>query len=130
MQLIDLTKKGEAYVAAHSPVSTRADLEAKIEALIAQLDALDGDPDLEPSVSAIGYNVTDDREGCDVLDEGEQSLGWTLAMKQDGRRWFAHDWSGLDCEAEHDGREPDDDDEDSDPDHGIEDVAHDEDMFL
>ncbi|WP_423066150.1 hypothetical protein [Devosia sp. CN2-171] len=43
--------------------------------IIAALDTMDGDPDLEPSICG-GINpdrsdVTDDREGGDVLDEGE-----------------------------------------------------------
>jgi hypothetical protein len=61
--------------------------------------------------------------------DDEASLGWTVAMKQDGVRWLAPSWL-VDVEAEHDGREPccedegaqcddeghDDDDDTSDPD--------------
>src|SRR5688572_15358930 len=67
----------------------RERLEAEIERLIAMLDAIDGDPDLEPSIIGSldprkGYApIEDDREGGDVLDEGEPddwsdepSLGW------------------------------------------------------
>src|SRR6185312_16510289 len=48
----------------------------QIEDLIAFLDELDGDPDLEPLLAGFD-NSTDDREGGDVLDTGEPSLGWT-----------------------------------------------------
>lgn len=69
-------------------------LHDEMQAILATLDALDGDTDLEPSicggVSPGGVSVTDDREGGDVLDEGEAndwddehngddepSLGWS-----------------------------------------------------
>lgn len=46
----------------------RREIEQIVEGLIALLDAVDGDPDLEhPDMS----HVDDDREGGDVLDEGE-----------------------------------------------------------
>lgn len=65
-------------------------------AIIAALDGADGDADLEPSIcGSYGPNhvpITDDREGGDVLDEGEPndwdgegngdeepSLGWCHA---------------------------------------------------
>jgi hypothetical protein len=53
----------------------RKQIEQIVEGLIALLDAVDGDPDLEPSICG-GINpdlshVDDDREGGDVLDEGE-----------------------------------------------------------
>jgi len=53
---------------------TRTRVEAAIEALVALLDDVDGDPDLEPS---LGYNCYggDDRE-LDTSDD-EPSLGWT-----------------------------------------------------
>lgn len=65
-----------------------------MQSLIAALDAVDGDPDLEPSIGAgrnsDGSVSCDEREGGDVLDEGEPnnwdderngddepSLGWS-----------------------------------------------------
>ena len=71
---------------------SRADIEAEIERLIALLDHLDGDPDLEPWLAERGYSNGDDREGGDPLDEGEDlreddedngdvepSMGWATA---------------------------------------------------
>lgn len=69
-------------------------LHDEMQAIIAALDALDGDTDLEPSIcGSLGPGcvpITDDREGGDVLDEGEPndwdderngddepSLGWS-----------------------------------------------------
>lgn len=86
-------------LAGFNPLEWRRATEARIEALhdamlnlIAALDMLDGDPDLEPSICGgrdLGGVVEDDREGGDVLDEGEPndwddedngdeepSLGW------------------------------------------------------
>lgn len=67
------------------PLSLRDRLEGEIERLIALLDTLDGDPDLEPWLA--GTDPADgDREGGDVLDEGEPdsdsepSLGWHVPM--------------------------------------------------
>lgn len=96
------------------------ELQDAMQALIASLDHMEGDPDLEPSIvggvefrDGAMVDVTDDREGDDVLDEGEHSLGWTLATRQGGRKWLALDYNGGDREAEHDGREPDEDREPS-----------------
>jgi hypothetical protein len=78
----------------------RASIEAEIEWLIALLDAVDGDPDLEPH--------SDDEPGGDE----EPSLGWTRTLNQAraDRRGLGvtpAEWlCGCDVEAEHDGREP------------------------
>jgi hypothetical protein len=47
-------------------------------------------------------------DDCDLEHGGddEASLGWTVAMKQDGPKWLASSFH-VDAEAEHDGREPD-----------------------
>lgn len=54
-------------------VFDRGAIEREIERLIALLDAFDGDCDLEPSIiggmDSAGRDITDDREGGDVLDE-------------------------------------------------------------
>ena len=71
-----------AYTTAHYPrelpPQTRVKVEAAIEAHIAAqealtafLDALDGDPDLEPSPGIHGDGSSDDREQ-DAGDEGEK----------------------------------------------------------
>lgn len=62
--------------APRGPLSFRAELENHIERLIALLDSIDGDPDLEPSIiggrdPVTGKPILDDREGGDVSDEGE-----------------------------------------------------------
>ena len=104
--------------------------------MIDQLDALDGDADLEadgsdePSLGGLGCNYVigggmDDREdqcedeGADESDtsaddHGEPSLGWGFTANQ---QWLES--SPTDLEAEHDGREPTEDDEpdsDAEPD--------------
>lgn len=72
------------------PEKLRPTIEAEIERLIALLDAMDGDPDLEPS---LGFNVLMltyagavdlvDLEG-DTADD-EPSLGWTELEARFGR---------------------------------------------
>ncbi len=68
--------------------SLREQIEADIDRLIGLLDALDGDPDLEPSLGAPlpGYYTTCDLEGDD--SDFEPSLGWeevhTVPRKQFG----------------------------------------------
>jgi len=79
----------------------RKEAAAEIERLIAFLDALGGDPDLELT-------------GDDEPEQSEEpSLGWTTTINQAARaeqRFGAQGW-GVDLEQEHDGREPDVDDE-------------------
>lgn len=83
-------------------------LEDLRERLIAKLDALDPDPDLEPVLSCLEAmdqrkwwkGANDDRE-CG--DDDEPSLGAIAAMNQ---RFWSYGGS-HDYEAEHDGREPD-----------------------
>jgi len=63
----------------------RARVEDEIERLIALLDTLDGDENLEPSLGYNGQGATDDREGdpCDEGepdDDGEPSMGWANPM--------------------------------------------------
>ncbi len=59
----------------------REQIEADIERLIGLLDALDGDPDLEPSVGCIplmGASTCDlEEDGCDL----EESLGWPQSQR-------------------------------------------------
>lgn len=61
------------------PLSLRERLEAEVERLIALLDALDGDPDLEPWLADTDP-VLEDREGDDDGEpndwDAEPSLGW------------------------------------------------------
>ena len=110
------------------PEKTRAQVEDAIEtlmaaeqALIDYLDRMDGDPDIEPNMPG---NVFDDREGGDVQDEphdpdgDEPSLAHTNDLDQERARRLLmpvqyrdgswHEMTG-DLEAEHDGREPDND---------------------
>jgi hypothetical protein len=74
----------------------RREAAAEIERLIVFLDALGGDPDLE--------------DGNDAEAEPEEpSLGWTTTFDQTSRNRLG---GCDDTEDEHDGREPDVDDED------------------
>ncbi len=78
------------------------------DSLVAKLDALDADPDLEPFLSASewwnqrqwGSIVTDDREDDDF--DREPNLSATNAIDQ--RAWSMG--GATDLEWEHDGREP------------------------
>lgn len=95
------------------PQAVREKVETAVEALIAFLDAKDGDPDLEPSLGyANNFVAGDDREG-DVGDEREPeecfepSLAHTLDINQiRAHKMLARDSGGEDMEDEHDGREP------------------------
>jgi hypothetical protein len=80
------------------------------EGLIAVVDTLDGDTDLEPS---LGHSQLDlGRAGVDLEDDradAEPSLGWTSSIKQEGRNWWGYaGCSGLDGDPEQDDsdREP------------------------
>ena len=67
--------------------------------LITLLDLNEPDPDLEPEEDEAG------------LDEGaEPSLGWTSTFNQGASAFHGQSWN-YDAEAEHDGREPDFDNE-------------------
>lgn len=85
------TTTGAALVAP-SPRAARAALADEIERLMAQLDALDGDPDLEDG--------DDDEDGAD----GEPSLGWTDAEARWNRYGHRVDPTGATyaLDAEHD----------------------------
>jgi hypothetical protein len=100
----------------------RAAVERAIEALVALLDALDPDPDLEPNGDeepSLGWTGEgrgmgdggDDRE-LDTAND-EPSLGWQNTGSQARLRTSPDDCEEQ-CEdegAEHDGREPDYDNE-------------------
>ena len=83
-QQIALTAKGEAYAVAHR-ASRRAELESEIERLIDMLDAIDGDPDLEPDGTEMDTSWTDRGpqalhgasidEGDEQDADGEPTLG-------------------------------------------------------
>ncbi len=104
-------------------------MEALITDMLQILDEHDGDADLEPSLGggyhAIGqiYDAEDgddngigDQDGLTEQLNGEPSLGWTgdmdqtRAMRRNSLPWPAQ--LVVDGEQEHDGREPDVDDED------------------
>jgi hypothetical protein len=77
------SRRARAKAATTQPgVKLRQDLEAAVEEALALLDALDGDPDLEPSLAQLG-----------------------------SRRWPGAPPAELDLEEEHDGREPGEDEE-------------------
>jgi hypothetical protein len=83
----------------------REELEARVEEMIALLDLLDGDADLEPSLAAF-MGSDDDREeenehGGDILDQPhdpdtdlEYSLGWRNPTFGDADPMPG--WSGID----------------------------------
>lgn len=98
---------------------TRRAIADEIERLLALLDELDGDENLEPYLAGwrLGPDpdLEDDSEEDEPIGDEEPSLGWTHTDNQAARRWHGHPRDGygaLDGEAEHDGREPDADDED------------------
>ena len=100
------TAEGVRVTRIPSAAATRADIEAEIERLIALLDYLDGDPELEPWLAENGFNITDDREGGDPLDEGEDlreddedngdvepSMGLATTLGPMGSAAFPDSWS-------------------------------------
>jgi hypothetical protein len=76
-----------------------------LEDMIAALDQLDGDPDLE---SSMGYQPYPDECEGDGADN-EPSLGWTATVNQSAAGWRGptDGYGCIDREDEHDGREPD-----------------------
>ncbi|MBB3020654.1 hypothetical protein FHR70_003740 [Microvirga lupini] len=85
----------------------RTSIENELERLFSILDAIDGDPDLEPSFGTVMPGYVDEAESDADL---EPSLGWTGT--------YAHG-TDQDLEEEHDGREPDEDFEGNTDDNGI-----------
>lgn len=71
-------------------------IERHIQALIDMLDAMDGDPDIEPdNAGTIGW--WHDAEGDDA--DMESSLGWTDSIAQLGTGWSGeYDEHGLERE--------------------------------
>lgn len=87
----------------------RNEAEQQIERLIAMLDALDGDPDVEIDTD---FELEDEHD--ESTNDEEPSLGSrNPTIYGDQGSWSAG--NGSDLEDEHDGREPDDDDEDHEP---------------
>jgi len=107
-----------------NPSITRRAVEQQIDALIDLLNTLDPDPDLEPSLAfterlynisqadpnyAANANAGDDREADDEREPSLGSVNPTIYGVQES-------WSAGNCddrEDEHDGAEPDVDDEPS-----------------
>lgn len=104
------SRSTRAAPAAGLPPAFRHLVEEAIECLLLVLDELDGDPDLEEPGD---LEIT--------RDDDEPSLGWCDKEARTGRYGW-HGYSNSDLEAEHDGREPDDEDEECDdwPDHDSE----------
>ena len=116
---IDSTTPPEIPVGPAAPVSNppipRAALEHAIEALVALLDALDPDPDLEPNGDeepSLGWPNPDRRAGaasqhslCPEVRDGdnEPSLGWSDMEARYGQ--YDH-LARQGLEHEHDGSEP------------------------
>ena len=93
----------------------RERIEAAVDGLLQLLDAIDADPDLEPSMSALtelgvpsgAWDECEDNHDAEHED-GEPSLGWTATNKQLGWPWYG---DTDEREDEHDGCEPDVDNE-------------------
>src|SRR5579875_3446662 len=80
MQHIVITAEGaEAALQAFVVPDTRKAIEKAVEAFLARLDEMDGDPDVEPNGDELdGNNLEDDfmrhadnGPGCPVADQGE-----------------------------------------------------------
>jgi len=96
---VTLTSKGEAYCLRHGREATERRINrhlALVTALLALLDQADGDENLEPYLAGIDGGPGDDREGGDVLDSGEPSLGWTEMETRYGCSLSA----SFDCEVD------------------------------
>ena len=88
----------------------RERIEAAVDGLLQLLDAIDADPDLESSTSALtelgvpsgAWDECEDNHDAEHED-GEPSLGWTATNKQLGWPWYG---DTDEREDEHDGGEP------------------------
>lgn len=100
-------------------LALRDRLEQHLETMVAFLDEMDGDPDLEPSLGSAAPHqqvtqeiwstgTTDDREqecedeGCDCEDEGSQcdDEGCTTTDDEPSLGWTADGQLGNDCYGE------------------------------
>ena len=87
----------------------RERIEAAVDGLLLLLDAIDADPDLEPSTSALtelgvpsgAWDECENNHDAEHED-GEPSLGWTASNKQLGWPWYG---DTDEREYEHDGGE-------------------------
>ena len=77
----------------------RAAIERTLHEMVELLDAIDPDPDLEPTMGDVENSRLDKHES----DDDEPSLGWTAVEAQHGRYRGDHVIHGSDLEAEHDG---------------------------
>lgn len=80
-------------------VRLRDKVERAVERLVAILDDLDGDPDVE------------DEQGDDEPEEDDRNLGWTSSMRQEGRHWLGsrdtgYRWASDDVERDDADHEP------------------------
>lgn len=87
-----------------APLSRRQAIEAEIERLIAMLDGLDPDPDLEPylgwaegeaaSDEHPSFNATDleEQHDCEMDECDQETEQWALnpEVSQVGPRWHGH----------------------------------------
>jgi hypothetical protein len=64
--------------------------------MIATLDQIDGDPDLEPTNGDVNKHDLDEIEGDHHGDDPdrEPSLGWTATFNQSARAWQGHPQRG------------------------------------
>ena len=66
----------------------RRRMENAIERLIAALDAIDGDPDLEPSLGSVEGNAAldaeDEHDGCEPDADEEPTIGWSESESESG----------------------------------------------
>lgn len=79
-------------------------LEDLRQSLIAKLDAIDGDPDLEPYLSSLGWRAPLESDECEPDADFEPSLSAGGLIDQ--RCWIIG--GDTDAEDEHCGREPED----------------------
>ena len=105
--------------------SLRARMEAAIEAMLAMLDELEGEADLEPDADAEPNG--DDEPSLGAQEPSGVAYSWPPGLKTPGQGWYSplgnpsqEHWaqgdthSGADLEDEHDGREPEQGDEEPD----------------
>lgn len=95
----------------------RARLEAAVDGLLHLLDVLDGDSDDEENGDLEQNTGPSSADECE-LDPAEPWLGWTNGINQASRGWHGEPpmsgelaYAVEDGEQEHDGREPDADNE-------------------
>jgi len=88
----------------------RQRMEAAIDSLLAALDALDGDPDFEPSLGCVhggaAIDVEDEHDGCEPDNDAESTATELLGRRFLNSAFGDEEEDGCDAEGDDPDREP------------------------